>query len=260
MIRSAPRWPGGLRLWRVSTKEKDLGDKEPYDPAVAESQSRAHAGHFAQLLGEVVRQQREHKGNVIVAPFDTELFGHWWYEGPDFLRHLYAALPYQTGVHPVTAGQPFDAHEPKTTLRLARGSWGKDGDWSMWLGPLTAWTWPVIWGIEETFWDLAPRAMQRPELHPMLAQAAREMLLLQSSDWQFIITTGEVEDYAVRRFNGYAEDARRLLASLGSALDGEDPAEGNRLAGELQQRDDVFREILPSIEVALDETLSPAMA
>ena len=79
------------------------------------------------------------------------------------------------------------------------------------------------------------------------------MLLLQSSDWQFIISTGEVEDYAIRRFNGHAEDCRTLLTALEQVLDGGDLSEAVRLTRKLQGRDDVFREIIPSIRQAISD-------
>jgi hypothetical protein len=100
-------------------------------------------------------------------------------------------------------------------------------------------------------WDVAPRALERPDLHDVLAQAARSVLLLQSSDWQFIMSTGEVEDYAIRRFNGHASDARQLLAALREALDGGEPAPALSLAHELRARDDIFPDIIPSIRAAL---------
>jgi len=114
-----------------------------------------------------------------------------------------------------------------------------------------AWTWPVIWELEDALWDLAPRALEREGLREILAQAARELLLLQSSDWQFIISTGEVADYAIRRFNGHASDTRKLLEALLEGLDGRGIERGLRLARELQLRDDVFRDILPSVEWAV---------
>lgn len=245
------RWPGGLKLWRVSPKGTDLGAKEPYVPDEARRQATWHAGHFAHLLENVRIAQGEKGGNVVVAPFDTELFGHWWFEGPDFLGDLYAQLPEHPGLKATTAGRHLDAHGALNGLRLATGSWGANGDFSMWNGPLVEWTWPVIWDIEDRFWGLAPRALADERSHELLAQAARAMLLLQSSDWQFIISTGEVADYAIRRFNGHADDCHRLLTALARALDGQDVDDGLGLARELQQRDDVFREIIPSIRAAL---------
>jgi 1,4-alpha-glucan branching enzyme len=247
------RWPGGLKLWRVSEPGTDLGDKAPYEPETARRQATAHAGHFARLLDRVSVAQLEKGGNVIVAPFDAELFGHWWFEGPDFLGDLYRHLPEYAELRATTAGGHLDAHAPRSGLRLAEGSWGANGDFSMWNGPRVAWTWPVIWEIEERFWSLAPRALAEEHTHEILAQAARSMLLLQSSDWQFIVSTGEVEDYAIRRFNGHAEDCRTLLSALDEVLGGGDLAPGVTLARELQQRDDVYREIIPSIQEALSD-------
>jgi 1,4-alpha-glucan branching enzyme len=77
------------------------------------------------------------------------------------------------------------------------------------------------------------------------------MLLLQSSDWQFIISTGEVEDYAIRRFNGHAADCNALLDALERALGGDGLDAGVAMAREHQRRDDVFRDIIPSIAKAL---------
>ena len=245
------RWPGGLKLWRVSEPGTDLGNKGPYEPEAARNQANAHAGHFARLLDRVSVAQLEKGGTVIVAPFDTELFGHWWFEGPDFLGDFYAQLPNYSALRATTAGGHLDAHAPRSGLRLGEGSWGANGDFSMWNGPLVEWTWPVIWEIEEKFWSLAPRALAEERTHEILAQAARSMLLLQSSDWQFIISTGEVEDYAIRRFNGHAEDCRGLLDALEQVLDGGDVSEAVRLTRELQARDDVFREIIPSIRQAI---------
>ncbi len=248
------RWPGGLRLWRVTSRTSDLGQKEPYAPDEARRTAEDHARDFADMLARLSRGQASEKGAVIVAPFDTELFGHWWFEGPDFLRDLYTALPAHSTVRAVTAGEHLDSYDAPVGIRLARGSWGANGNYSMWINDQVAWTWPVIWELEETFWNMAPDALARSELHPVLAQAARSLLLLQSSDWQFIISTGEVEDYAIRRFNGHADDTRELIGYLRNGLQGIDMGGGRARAAELQARDDVFREIIPSIRSALGQT------
>ena len=86
----------------------------------------------------------------------------------------------------------------------------------MWLSDATVWTWERLWPLEESFWDAAPDALSAPR-RPVLAQAAREMLLAQSSDWQFIISTGAAADYAERRFRQHCDDAEALLAALAPA-------------------------------------------
>jgi 1,4-alpha-glucan branching enzyme len=89
-------------------------------------------------------------------------------------------------------------------IRLAEGSWGAHGDHSMWLNPGTRWTWERLWPLEERFWDVAPAALASDDTRSILAQAARELLLAQSSDWQFIISTGAAADYGERRFRAHA--------------------------------------------------------
>jgi 1,4-alpha-glucan branching enzyme len=120
----------------------------------------------------------------------------------------------------------------------------------MWLNPETEWTWRRLWPLESAFWDAAPRALATPALRPILAQATRALLLAQSSDWQFIISTGVVEDYAVRRFNGHCEELALLLAPL-QAADGEGVEQGQRLAEALAARDSLFPDVLPAVEQAL---------
>ena len=245
------RWPGGLKLWRVTGNNIDLGLKEPYDPPTASAIASAHGAHFASLLATIATGNPAHRRGVVVAPFDTELFGHWWYEGPDFLANVYRSLRDQPVVRPVTGSQHLAAFRPRTGLRLADGSWGANGDYSMWLNSDTAWTWPKIWKLEEEFWTIAREAIEMPSAYEALAQAARELLLLQSSDWQFIISTGAVTDYAIRRFNGHADDCARLFTAITDGLAAGDLTNATNLAFELRARDDIFPNILDSIKAVL---------
>lgn len=241
------RWPEGLRLWRVTSREHGLEAKAPYDPAAASSRAGVHAAHFVDLLTASHGVRPRPVGSVIVAPFDTELLGHWWFEGPEFLAHTYTALAAQAAIRPVTAGRHLDDHGTPSALHLVDGSWGRDGDFTMWMSDAAAHTWPVIWALEERFWRTARRALEPPALQPVIAQAARSLLLLQSSDWQFILTTGAVADYATARFEGHAEDCRVLLDLVDAALDGGDVGRGVTHALELSRRDDLFPGILQSV-------------
>lgn len=243
------RYPGGLKMWRVTSPTAGLGAKLAYEPELASSQVLRHAKHFAKLLGRVGATVRMQGGELIVAPFDTELFGHWWFEGVDFVEELYRQIDLQGEVRPLTASSHLDNARSDDALHLTAGSWGKDGDWSMWLNPETAWTWEKLWPLEEEFWSLAPEAIGRPELHSVLAQAARELLLAQSSDWQFIITTGEAADYAEARISLHIADCAKLMHGLRGG-DG-DLESAQRLAGELAVRDAVFPNILDSLKACL---------
>jgi len=243
------RWPGGLKLWRVSGPNVDLGAKRPYEPRVAFERAVNHASHFVHLLETLSSSDGKTKDRdgVIVAPFDTELFGHWWFEGADFLAATYRTLRGRR-VRAVTASQHLEAHPPRAAVQLAEGSWGANGDHSMWRNKQTAWTWDRLRALEAAFWKAAPAALKRPAARPVLAQAARELLLAQSSDWQFIISTGAVVDYAERRFTLHADDAERLLGAL--APKGSLEA-GTRIADELAKRDDLFPDVLAQVAEAL---------
>jgi 1,4-alpha-glucan branching enzyme len=245
------RWPGGLKLWRVTGNTVDLGAKEPYDPLTASAMTSAHGAHFASLLATIAATHPVHRRGVVVAPFDTELFGHWWHEGPEFLANVYRALRSQPAVKPATASKHLAVNPARTGLRLAAGSWGANGDYSMWLNDLTAWTWPKIWELEERFWTMAREAIEFPSAYDALAQAARELLLVQSSDWQFIISTGAVTDYAIRRFNGHADACDRLFNAIRDGLVSGDLTNATKLASELRAQDDLFPDVLDSVRAVL---------
>ncbi len=252
------RWPGGLRFWRVTGSDVDLGAKASYDPAAAASRAEAHAAHFARLVDRIAAEQPA-RGRVLAAPFDTELFGHWWFEGPHFLGSVYRALTAHADVRPVSAGGHLLRHRPGPALRLPPGSWGANGDWSVWLSPLTAWTWERLWALEEAYWEVAPAALRQPATRVVLAQATRSLLLAQASDWQFLISGMNVADYAVERFNGHCDDAEALVAALQPGR--EDGLEAAlRRAEEAGRRDDCFPDPLPAVEAALAGTRALAFA
>ncbi len=247
------RWPGGLKYWRVTGPDADLGGKGSYDPHRARERLEEHGSHFAWLLGQIQREEEVGPGGVTMAPFDTELFGHWWFEGVEFLGEMYRRLPAQGAVVPVTASQHLDAFPPQQVLRPLEGSWGADGNFSMWLNEDTRWTWERLWPLEERFWALAPEALVRGgESGPVLAQAARQLLLAQSSDWQFMISTGAVPDYAEERFNLHSGDLEALLDALDPQAAEGAVARGWALCRELEKRDNLFPGVLEALAGVLD--------
>ncbi len=253
------RWPGGLKLWKVTGAGVDLGAKGVYDPSVALARARGHAEHFASILAGIAASEQRPRGKVMVAPFDTELFGHWWFEGTDFLGATFRTLAQRPGeVRPVTGSRHLAEYPARAGIRLPAGSWGANGDFSMWLSDRTAWTWERLWPLEAAFWDAAPRALASPAARPVLEQATRELLLAQSSDWQFIISTGAAADYAERRFREHCSDAEALVAAL---RDGGDDALGpaQRRAAVLAQRDHLFPDVIPAVAAALGGSRSLAL-
>ena len=126
------RWPGGLKLWRVSGPSVDLGAKQPYDPgAGARPGARATPITSPGCSAGSPRPSRQRRDGVIVAPFDTELFGHWWFEGPDFLGGVYRALREPARASGRRTGSRHLAAAPsRTAIRMPTGSWGANGDFT----------------------------------------------------------------------------------------------------------------------------------
>jgi 1,4-alpha-glucan branching enzyme len=177
--------------------------------------------------------------------YDTELFGHWWSEGPEFVA---AALDRASRhrVEPVTAGAFLRRHGARRSLQLPEGSWGAGGRHRVWLQPDTLAGWRQVHEAERRLERVAERAHDRdrdPVLDRLLDQAGREVMLLEASDWPFLITTGAARDYAEARIAGHAADASRLLALAEARLTGTALADTDHaFLATCERRDPLFPE------------------
>ena len=214
------RWPGGHRYWRVTGPNVPLEEKLAYQPEVAERKAREHARHFLALISESVAGAEHHHSSLIAAPFDAELFGHWWHEGVTFLEEVTRLVA--DGADQADAGSPrmitpeeyLLREGTATSLRLPEGSWGAGGDNRVWLNQDTSWTYARIYAAEHELRELCTEGAWRDGgLGERIAkQLCRELLLLESSDWQFLMTTGAARDYAERRFREHDESFSQMLA------------------------------------------------
>jgi 1,4-alpha-glucan branching enzyme len=198
----------GLRYWRVTGAEASLGDKQPYDPAAAAQATYEQAGHFVALLRERLHMHRSRTGRpgTVCAPFDAELFGHWWHEGPDFLLEVFRRLHHEDEVQGCTVGERLAETPADKGVTLPEGSWGAQGDHRVWLNDELRFYWEVAYRAEDRFIDLWHRAAWRQEgpARELLTEAGRQLLLLQASDWPFVISTRGAVDYGMRRIFEHA--------------------------------------------------------
>ena len=198
------RWPGGHRYWRVTGQKVAIENKEPYSPPEAEARAKGHAAHFVHLVYEALRSGfDEPVPQILCAPFDAELFGHWWFEGPLWLEQVARTLhDYPIGIELTSCSRYLEQFPGADFLSMPEGSWGAEGNHQVWLNPETAWTYTHIYAAELDVRSIATEGKWREsELGTsILQQMCRELLLLESSDWQFLITTGAARDYAELRF------------------------------------------------------------
>ena len=206
----------GIRLWAVthSGDEARDGAKAPYDPALADAQVDHDVAHFV----DAVRRRLEHAHTVtggpglVVAAYDTELFGHWWHEGPRFLGRALRALR-TAGVTVTTLEKALAAGHVGGELDLGAGSWGAGKDYSVWDGPLVADLAHENEWLQRRWLDLlaGERAGGRLQTRRRdLDQLLRTLWNALSSDWAFLVSRGQSVDYARRRAEGHRADFHRL--------------------------------------------------
>lgn len=240
-------WPGGHKYWRVTDPKADLGDKQVYNSARAEDAIKSHADHFVGLVKEAAKAAAKEADTVpiIVCPFDAELFGHWWFEGPRWLEAVLKAFAADDAIESTTLGNYLDRYPPTHSLSLPEGSWGDGGDFRVWLNEDTAWTWENVYAIEGLVKSLAQKAPPgNDEFDRVMRQLARELLILEASDWQFLITTGTARDYAEKRLHNHFEDSKKLARIAESILAcGKMNAEDESDLDEIEKRDYCFRNI-----------------
>jgi 1,4-alpha-glucan branching enzyme len=232
--------PEGHRLYtgfkyHAITHEK-LHDKWVYEPQVARGKAGLHATHFREsrrrqcealaASGAFAGSSRsERVPPLIVAPFDAELFGHWWFEGVQFLDDLFRQLHFDQGppdspgrVDPITPSRYLERHPTQQAATPSASSWGQKGFSEYWLDESNAWIYRHLHEAAERMVALAKR-FSKPTpptsiVRRALDQAARELLLAQSSDWAFIMKTGTTVSYATRRTNDHVVRFNRLHDDL----------------------------------------------
>lgn len=209
----------GFRPSRVTSADPadpaDPADKAPYDRCAADAQARQDAARFAAAVRDrlLARSARGEQPLAVVA-WDTELFGHWWHEGPQFLAHALRMLP-EAGVRLATLAQvAAEGCSTAQPVDLPVGSWGHGKDLRLWAGPavadLAADQRAVAAGLLATVRRGAARSGATRD--PWLDDLAREALLLAASDWAFMVSRDSAAAYARDRHAGHRARFRELCA------------------------------------------------
>ncbi|AHF79441.1 Putative glycogen branching enzyme [Thermococcus paralvinellae] len=243
----------GGQYWRVTGKHIDLGDKEPYVPEKALERVEEHARHFVSLVKELLENYEKETGEkgIIVAPYDTELFGHWWFEGVKWLGRVLELMS-EEGIETTTISRFLESYKgERYEIELPEGSWGMYGTHYTWWNPEVEWMWGHIHKAEDRMVALVSKYLHEDEFGDrVLEQLGRELLLIESSDWPFLITTAQAKEYGKRRLLEHVNAFHRLANALEEYFKNNEFKEMKFLE-EIEEKDNPFHPI--NIEVYVSE-------
>ncbi len=268
----------GLKYHRITGRDVPQNLKQPYLPKLAREKAAENAMHF---IGERIKQAHKLRETfeghppLVVSPYDAELYGHWWFEGPQFIDFFFKKIHYdQNEIECITPGDFLDANMPIQIQKPTASSWGENGYYKVWINEANSWMYPFQHDAERRMTALANKfAVQSPKSNVqtqdgskgpwtldlglwtrILNQAARELLLAQSSDWAFQIYQGTTVEYSSRRFQSHIHRfdllAKMLEQSSPPYEGGVAEGRGGSLSSdqlalltEIENRDNIFAEI-----------------
>lgn len=216
----------GLKPSRVTSRKLASPDKAPYEPSLAADTLRLHVKDFVDTVVTRLRSLRARHGrdSLVVAAYDTELFGHWWHEGPAWLEGILRALP-EAGVRVTTLRGALEAGHLGAPADVPASSWGSGKDWRVWDGEKVADMVEANTSLQQRLLTLVSEqgvfATDSPKETPLaplpravLDSAVSEAMLALSSDWAFMVTKDSAADYARRRARVHTEHFDRVAALL----------------------------------------------
>jgi len=227
----------GLKYHRI-TGRVALNAKEAYQPDEARVLAGDHAGNF--LFNRQKQVEHLHgilqKKPLITSMYDAELFGHWWYEGPDFLESLFRKLHYdQKDLKLITPSEYLQQYPDHQLIQPEMSSWGDKGYYEVWLNPSNDWIYKHLHKAADRMIELADKNPAATGIRARaLNQAARELYLAQSSDWAFLMTVGTATSYAQKR----TKDHLNRFIALYDQIQ-HDTIDESMLA-EIEKRDNIF--------------------
>lgn len=234
----------GLKPARVTGRNVTSSNKAPYDPDRADAAIHAHVADFVAVVRQRLLDESERIGRPahVVAAFDTELFGHWWYEGPEWLARVLRALP-EAGVRIGTLGDAVDSGFVGAPIDLPPSSWGSGKDWQVWAGDRVTDLVQLNAEVVDTALSTVDKALTQhasvgsPTPRDSVAdQILRETLLTVSSDWPFMVSKDSAADYARYRAHLHAHATREIADALAAGR----REQAQRLADGWNRADSLF--------------------
>ena len=232
----------GIKYYRITGKDCE---KDYYNLQWAQDSIEKQAGHFFDSRVKQINELSKLTSNppIITCPYDAELYGHWWYEGPDWLYVLFKKVYYDNcNFKLITPSEYIDKYPSMQVCTPCRSSWGANGYSEVWLNQTNDYAHKYLHDIGNKMVELANKFPDEKDKlkKKILNQCAREVLLAQSSDWLFIITNGTMVDYAKKRIKDHVGRFNRLYDGLVNDKIDEDYLE---FLKDVSKKDCIFPEI-----------------
>ena len=235
-----------LRYWKVTNHPEYTQEKYPYMMADAKKQAQIDAKEYVEYLEELALSYSEqvNETGVICLAFDTELFGHWWFEGPEFLSNFIREMDL-SDILSLKFPSEIQWNDSIHTVQCSAGSWGMNGTDETWKNASTMWLLDNIHDAEQRFEDRVHSIDINDQLEKrIMDQALRELLLMQASDWPFLITKNQASDYAKERFMQHQDYFTSLIAFFDLIKSGKVLTNDQEtLLARIVQVDDIFQTI-----------------
>jgi len=228
----------GMKYHKITGKVS-LNQKQPYFPSQAREVAASHAGNFMfnrqkqiEYLASVITDRKP----LVVSMYDAELYGHWWYEGIEFLEYLFKKVYYdQKDIKLITPMEYLQKYSVNQVVQPSMSSWGDKGYHDVWLNSGNDWIYRHLIKAAQRMVEMANKfPSAEGVLRRALNQAARELVLMQSSDWAFLMTVGTAKEYSTKR----TKDHIQRFISLYEMIMGNRIDEG--YVYNLEQKDNIF--------------------
>ncbi|NVM38418.1 MAG: DUF1957 domain-containing protein, partial [Candidatus Lokiarchaeota archaeon] len=205
----------GLHYWRITNKELGKEEKQLYNIEKAKEMVGSHANHFVSSVSEELRlfSEKFKTHGIIVSPYDFELYGHWWMEGIFWLNKIFELIHNHKDIEMITISDYMSKFKDKfSVIKMGESSWGEGGHFQVWKNPEHGWLWPYINASVKDFENVLEN-IPNPNVweERILKQIARELILMEGSDWPFLLYTEQAKEYANQRFHHHHQRFNKLI-------------------------------------------------
>ncbi|MGM0518485.1 MAG: glycoside hydrolase family 57 protein [Campylobacterota bacterium] len=218
--------PSGNREFTGFKYHKVTGEtdyKEVYNPLIASQKTVEHAKdfHFKRDKQFEFLKSNMNRTPMVVSPYDAELFGHWWFEGPEFIYNIFKEIDKHKVFKAVTPLEYLSMYSQNQVISPSASSWGDKGYYDVWLNEGNSWIYRHLHNMADTMEELANRYKDGTSSNNtrLLNQMHRELLLAQSSDWAFLMTTQTATEYSIKRTKEHISNFQMLLEMINEDID-----------------------------------------